>query len=179
MRGLREKLETMTEERDVVVHPALLAALTAECPNTIMLVASPHPIDRYTCLVYALDFTEKPEYVSIAGRGLSVVFAGRAFAHRLLDQGLLTEVSPEEAHEGDLILYFDSEGCFKHAGLIIGGGRVRSKWGTGHLMEHELLEVPESYGTNVRFFKKPSYDETCKAFRFFAKERGMLFEEIS
>ena len=176
---LRRKLETMTQVRDVLRHPALLAALTRESPNTIRLVDSPHPLDRYTCLMHALDFTEKPEYTAVAERGFSVVFAGGAFAQWLLDKGLIAEASCEEAHEGNLVFYSDDEGRFKHAGLIIGGRRVRSKWGMGHLVEHELLEVPESYGTRVQFFKKPSYDEAYKSFRRFAEEFGMVFEETS
>jgi hypothetical protein len=179
MCGLREKLETMTHERDVLQHPALLASLTRDCPNTIRLVSSPYPIERYTCLMHALDFTEKTEYVAIAGRGLGLVFAGGRFAHLLLDEGLLAEKTREEAHEGDLVFYFDDDARFKHAGLITGGSRVLSKWGTGHLVEHELQEVPESYGTACRFFAKPSYDEAYTAFRRFAEECGTLFEEAS
>jgi len=179
MCDLRGKLETMTQERDVSRHPALLAALTLECPNTIGLADSLHPIERYTCLMHALAFTQKPEYIAIAERGLGSVFAGRRFAHWLLDESLLNEKTREEARDGDLVFYFDDEDQFRHAGLMIGGRRVRSKWGTGHLVEHELFEVPESYGTTLRFFKKPSYDEAYGAFRRFAEECGMLLEETA
>jgi len=166
----------MTEVPDVSKHPALLDALTRESPNTITLLDSPYPIERYTCLVHALDFAGKPEYVAIAERGFNVVFAGPAFAHWLLDKGLLYEVAPSNAHEGDLVLYFNEKRRFKHAGLSQGHHRVLSKWGIGHLFEHGLFEVPESYGTQARFFKKLPCDEAYAHFRAFAEEKGMLFE---
>jgi hypothetical protein len=83
-------------------HPALLDALTRECPNTIVLLASPYPLRRYTCAMHVFDFTEKSEYVAIAKRGFNRVFAGGAFVHLLLDEGLLKELVVSDAREGIL-----------------------------------------------------------------------------
>jgi hypothetical protein len=173
---LRKKLEEMTRVDDVSQHPVLLAALSREYPNTIVLLDSPHPIRRYTCMMHVLDFAEKPDYATIATHGRGEIFAASAFAHWLLDKGLLVELKQEDAREGDIVLYFNEDGRFKHAGLIGANGRVVSKWGTGHLYEHELLEVPECYGTTVRFFKGPSYDDAFDHFLQFAEDNGMRFE---
>jgi hypothetical protein len=175
---LRRRLQEMTEVEDGSQHPALLDTLTRDCPNTVVLLASPHPPRRYTCAMHVFDFTEKPEYVAIAERGFNRVFAGAAFVHLLLDEGLLNELVPSDAREGDLVLYFNEEGRFKHAGLNLGNNRVLSKWGSGHLFEHGLLEVPESYGTKVRFFKRLAYSEAYDHFRRFARESGMLLDEL-
>lgn len=174
MTKLRRKLQAMTEIDDVSRHPALLDAISAEHPNTIKLVDSPHPIRRYTCLVHAFNFTEQSEYVLIAESGFNVVFAGRQFAQWMIDHGHLVEVGTKEAPAGDLVFYFDAQGQFKHAGIISSGNRVVSKWGTGHLYEHEILDVPESYGTLVRFFKSLPFQEAIKRFIEFARENGML-----
>jgi hypothetical protein len=165
----------MTEVEDVTQHPALLAEITRDCPNAIVLLESPYPLGRYTCAMYVFDFTEKAEYVEIADRGFNRVFAGGAFMQGLIDRGLLHELGPAEAREDDLVVYFNDEGRFKHAGLCLRNNRVMSKWGTGHLFDHELFEVPESYGTHVRFFKKLPYKLAFEHFRRFAKENGILF----
>jgi len=172
-RALRERLEGMTRVDDVSQHPALLAALTRECPNTITLLDSIHPIGRYTCLMYVFDFVEKPEYVAIAGYVGGRIFAAGAFAHWLLDHGLLVEVTAPNAREGDIVIYFGEGGRFKHAGLSLATGRVISKWGIGHLYQHGFFEVPESYGTTIRLFKRLSYDDAFQYFEQFAEESGM------
>jgi hypothetical protein len=174
MHSLRRKLQAMTEMEDVSRHPHLLDALTRECPNTIRLLNSPHPIQRYTCLVHVLDFTQKEEYELIASPGFHVVFAGRAFAYRLIDRGSLVEITQLATQPRDFIFYFDEDGQFKHAGLILGNERAQSKWGVGHLYDHELFDVPESYGSSARFFKNLPYDQALDCFVDFAKEKGML-----
>jgi hypothetical protein len=174
MANLRQSLQAMTEVEDVSKHPALLQALTLEHPNTVKLLGSPHPIERYTCLVHAFNFTEQPEYVVIAKRGFNVVFAGRAFAHWMIEHGFLAEINQEDALEGDLVFYFNGEAEFRHAGLTTSNNRVISKWGTGHLYEHELLDVPDSYGTGVRFFRSMPYEEAIERFTEFAREKGMF-----
>lgn len=53
--------------------------------------------------------------------------------------------------------------------------RVTSKWGIGHLYEHELWDVPVSYGTSVRFLKQLPYELALDLFVQFAQKKGMLF----
>ena len=125
--------------------------------------------------MHVFDFVEKPEYAAIATHGLGKIYAAGAFAHWLLDTGVLTEIPQTDAREGDLVFYFGGEGRFKHAGLYRGRGQVVSKWGIGHLYQHGLFEVPESYGNNVRFFRNLSYDEGFGHFIRFAEERGKVF----
>ena len=175
MDSLRKRLQAMTEVEDVSQHPRLLQEIRGKCPNTIELLASPHPVGRYTCLVHVLGFAGCPDYEAIASRGFHVVFAGRAFAHWLIDRGALSEVSQPEAKTGDFVFYFDQDGRFMHAGLDRTNLRVTSKWGIGHLYEHELWDVPESYGTSVRFFKQLPYEEALDLFIQFAREKGMFF----
>lgn len=174
MSSLRTKLEEITRVEDVARHPPLLQAISAEFSNTVRLLDSPHPIRRYTCLVYVFNFTEQPEYVAIAERGFAVVFAGRQFANWMIARGYLSAINPSDALDGDLVFYFDAQGQFRHAGIVKGENRVVSKWGTGHLYEHGLLEVPESYGTQLRFFRSLPFEDAILRFIEFAREKGML-----
>jgi hypothetical protein len=172
---LRGRLQAMTEAQSKSEYLAMLAAVARDFPNAIVLLDSPYPIQRYTCLMHVFEFTEKPEYAAMASRGFNVVFAGPTFAHWLLEKQLLTEVGEAEVREGDLIFYFNEEGRMKHAGLSRGVDRVESKWGKGGLFQHGLVEIPSSYGTTRRFFRKIPYEEALEYFRRFAKEKGMLF----
>lgn len=172
---LRKRLEEMTHVHDVSRHPALIAALTRECPNTVTLLNSAHPVRRYTCLMYIFDFAEKPDYAAIATSGQGKIFAAGDFAHWLLANNLLVEVSQSDVREGDIVFYFSDAGRFKHAGRMLASGRVVSKWGTGHLYEHGVFEVPESYGAAARFFRGLSYEQAFEHFVRFAEEKGMRF----
>lgn len=173
--ALRNKLEEVFEAQDWSEYLSRLTAATRGFPNAIVLLNSPYPIERYTCVVHVFEFTEKPEFVAIASRGFNVVIAGPRFVEWLLEHRLLTEVSEAEMREGDLILYFDPSGRIKHAGLNRGNGRVESKWGKGGLFQHNIFEIPASYGSTVRFFRRIPSEEALQHFKQYAKEKGMLF----
>jgi hypothetical protein len=68
-----------------------------------------------------------------------------------------------------------ASGRFMHAGLVLANHRVASKWGVGHLYEHALWEVPQSYGSATRFLKRLCHDEAMDYFIQYAKDKGMLF----
>lgn len=170
---LRSRLQEMTEVEDISQHPSLLEALSLECPNSIRLLDSPHPIDRYTCLMHVFDLTEKPEYIHCAMRN---VYAGADFAHWLLNRFALGEKPLSEADDGDLVFYFNG-GQFKHVGILRGAGRVLSKWGSGHLYEHDLFEVPDSYGNEVRAFAHMAPEDAYYVFTLYAEEKGVEFED--
>lgn len=171
---LRNRLQEMTEVTDVSQHPAILTRLTRDVLNSIRILESEHPIDRYTCVMYAFAFTEKPEYTEIASFGLGRISAGPTFIHWLLAGNYLAELPQRNA--SDLVLYF-SNGHFKHVGVVGDRARTTSKWGIGHLYEHEALEVPSSYGDELRFYRALSYDDAYSCFVEFAKEHGMQFEQ--
>jgi len=172
---LRDRLQAMTEH-DVAQHRALLEALSIDCPNSIVLLESPYPIDRYTCVMHVFEFTEKPEYIAIAQCGLGNVFAGAEFAQWLIDHDLLHEIPRVDAVAGDLVFY-SNNGQLKHVAILAENERVVSKWGTGYLFEHGLFEVPSSYGTDLRFFKSIAYHEAYEHFTRFAEEKGIRFED--
>jgi len=144
-----------------------------EWPNSVRLLDSPYPIDQYTCLMHVFHFTDKPEYIHCAVRG---VYAGAEFAHWLLSRSELEEKPMPEADDGDLVFYFNGAE-FKHVGIFLGSGRVLSKWGTGHLYEHDLFEVPDSYGNEVRAFAHMMPEDAYYLFILYAEEKDKESEE--
>jgi hypothetical protein len=173
---LRKKLVAMTDADTEDQYLELFAAAIQNHPNAVTRLYSAHPIGRYTCFVHVFGFTEKPEYVAIARWGFNGQFAGPEFAHWMIDHQELKEVSEAEAQPGDMVMYFNDEGRLKHTGIYLGVNRVESKWGKGHLFEHDLFAVPESYGTTVKYFRKIPGEDVLESFKQFAREKGMFID---
>lgn len=173
---LRERLRQITETEDVSTHSILLEELSSEIQNTIQILESEYPIDRYTCFVYVFDFIEDPEYVGIASHGIGRVFAGTAFMNYLIDENYLKEISEEDVKVDDIVVYFN-ENEIKHAGQYKSKNRVISKWGIGNLYEHSNFEVPIQYGDTIRYYSKLDKEPALDYFVEFAKLNGILFDE--
>jgi hypothetical protein len=172
--SLRERLFDIAEHAELKDHLTLIELLRIEVHHTITPVASEYPIERYTCAVHAFDLTGDTTYVEIASFGFGRTFAGADFIQFLLDSNRLVECDPQYVRDGDLVIYF-SDGRFRHVGKLLSRGRLVSKWGTGHLYEHDLMEVPSSYGDHVRFFRAPTPPESLDLFLDYAETRGFQF----
>ena len=72
-----------------------------------------------------------------------------------------------------MAIYFDDASVFTHIGITIGHERVRSKWGSLGLFEHDLFDVPLNYGNTVRFFKPIAFDVAIELFYNFAQLQGV------
>lgn len=122
--------------------------------------------------MFALGIETDPEYFAMAQRCPEEVHAGTRFVRFLVDRGFLVEQpSPER---GLLIAYLE-ERRFRHIGKLTDRGRVQFKWGIGHLYEHALFEVPDSYGDALRFFCPVERDLVLEAFFEFAELHGASF----
>lgn len=165
---LRQELQEMTQNTNVADHVRLLKELTLKHPNSIQIVPSSDHISRYTCLMHALAFTEKQDYIDIVTSGDGRIFAGADFAHWLLKEGYLHPLCFNQLQVDDLVIYFCVD-RFKHIGLWKENNRVLSKWGTGNLYDHKLMEVPSSYGETVCFYRAISYQNAIAYFKRYAK----------
>jgi hypothetical protein len=109
----------------------------------------------FNCIAFAFGLHLSPDYEYIATCSSEFCpnhfFAHTAFAKYILDRGELQEVSQPET--GNIVIYFDSENAVKHAGSVVDQNLIRSKWGTGPVCDHPIWEVPESYGSVVRFYR--------------------------
>jgi hypothetical protein len=168
----RHRLKEITHIGDIERHVELIRELNL----SIEPVPSEFNLSRYTCIVYALELTEDPDYVAIASHGLGSVYAGTEFAQYLLLNHCLCEISEQAAKPGDLVFYFESDRVV-HAGKVAQPGRVISKWGIGQLLEHPTLAVPEQYGDSVKYFSPIDKEEILDVFVEFAKSKGMRFCE--
>lgn len=165
----------MTESgRKPSLHHDDLKAITKEIPNTIRVLDHELSEERYTCGMHALSLEQSDEYADIAGYGLGHVYAGPDFFGWIIANGHLDEVT--DAMDGDFLMYFN-QGRWTHIGRIVRPTRAVSKWGLGLLCEHDLSEVPEQYGDEVRFFRNPGPEASLDLFVRYAKARDVPFEE--
>ena len=124
--------------------------------------------------MHALSIVEDAEYIAIANAAPKEIFASPRFVERLIGRGGLHEV--HESTVGALVVYFD-HGAVKHIGRLLTATLVESKWGLGHLYRHELLEVPNNYGSDLRFFSAVDRDFTIDQYVEYAHENGVEFKE--
>ncbi len=165
---LRSELQAITQKHPTV-HPLLVDELKKRYPHSISIVCDSQgqPLRVLaSCYEHAFELTQFEGYEDISlcdyQEGLDRFIANSVFVRHLMEQGILREHSVPL--EGALVLYFDNDKPV-HAGLMKSASRVSSKWGSGHLWEHELWEVPSSYGDDVRFFERPDPREVFAAFK--------------
>lgn len=170
--GLRVSLDRITETLPADKHPEAIGSLQRETGHTIQLLESYHPVNRYTCAVHAFCLTEHPAYLAVASWGRGDVFAGSEFINFLLIREMLSPKLPGQEMRDDYIIYFDETG-FRHIGRISENARVISKWGTGHLWDHGLWEVPSTYGDDVRYFSGLEPTAARDLFMQFSESKGV------
>ncbi len=168
--ALRDRLQELTETRDVSRHPILLEGLKRSLPNSIecLSVSSGHL--RYNCVMYALGIHDSAEYVRMAMKCPEDVHASTSFLRFLMDEHETIRVSAPST--GDMGVYVECD-AVKHVGRVITGGRIHSKWGIGHLYDHSTEEVPSSYGSTVRFYKPIDAETALDQFARFAASHGV------
>ena len=71
------------------------------------------------------------------------------FIKHLLSKNILK--TKDVATLSDLVFYEDDSGLITHGGTMQSEDRVISKWMWGPIIEHDLLEVPSSFGDKIFF----------------------------
>lgn len=146
--NLRYALEEMIAANlDVASHAALLDEIAKQFPHSIKQIHFPYPepLDECNCVMYALNICPNPSCSP-----LGHYWANTNYVRSLIDDCHIAEVG-DHPQDGDLAIYF-KEGTVTHIGIAQSPGRIVSKWGIGNLYEHSPLEVPSSYGDEVRYF---------------------------
>lgn len=165
---LRSYLEDITNNGNVSSHRKLIESLRGIAPHSIAVLERSGDNLLYNCVMYALGLAQDPVFLDLLHELPSRIHASTAFIQFLVDEGYLVKsISPDV---GDLIAYHDNT-RFRHIGIVVDDGRVRSKWGVGLLYEHAPLETPYSYGNAVCFFRPLKREVVLNAFFEFAKSQ--------
>ncbi len=163
--ALRRRLDGVTHGVPDAAQLPLIARLADEYPHSIRLVLAADEGRRETwafnCHTFTFGLRDSEDVLRHVTRK---VFPNAAYVERLLAHVLIDTDEPVDA---DFVIYFDGD-TIQHSGIWV-GGRVHSKWGTGHLWEHALHEVPFRYGAEVRFFHSVPPEQCIAEFVAFAR----------
>ena len=165
---LRTRLTEITENGKPESHIDLIEGLRPQHPHSIVALTDVSSDLRYNCSMYAFGIEQNQEYVDLVMALPAHIHADTKFIEFLIDRGYLAET--DKPSPGLVAVYLDN-GQVRHIGRLVSEARVVSKWGLGHLYEHEVLEAPSSYGDKVRFFTPPLLGEVVALFRKYAKAR--------
>lgn len=158
--GVRRALPRQNAEMAPAGHRALIERLSKLTQHTIAFVE----YGEGTCGTYALKLWTDPRYRAIAAQ--LDLFAGKDFFGWLI--GRLDEL--QQPAPGCLAVYFNIERP-EHVGIVLEEvGRVRSKWGAMPVYEHGILEVPDDYGDEVKFYRLPDHAGMIALFVDYARE---------
>jgi hypothetical protein len=168
---LRQRLERITEEYTewvVGLQILAIAALREEWPHAISLIqeaviGEPRTYD-FNCHAFAFQLHELDAFWEIRLSKPDLRPTGRFVLDRLVPS--MESVDLREARRGDVGLHFD-EGGVTHSG-VLADRDIESKWGTAHRWQHRLFEVPSSYGSHARYFRRPASKSVVDAYLEFA-----------
>lgn len=160
---LRQKLEDAVKLNDFGDFARRLERLRHEHSHGITIIEmSISKLSTFNCYAYALGIWENSEYLrrkSESARDIPVVIS--ELVQSMLERGDFEPTNAESIQLDDMLLYFDGDDV-KHGARHLHrsnvGSIVRSKWGPNELFEHEMWEIPASYGDRVKFFKKPTLE---------------------
>ncbi|MDD4980938.1 MAG: hypothetical protein PHC54_06715 [Candidatus Omnitrophica bacterium] len=181
---LRRILQNITEQYigDIVgEQKQLVARLLNTYKHSISLKIEAVPNNpstfQYTCHMYSLDLVNSSEVEKIASR-YKDIFPSAEFIIFLIQRNILKEKTWDERANGDIIIYFDQDKPV-HSGKIY-LNKIVSKWGLANLWEHDIFEVPISYGNEVRVFASIQRSLSINAFIEFSKtkESSLIIDKI-
>lgn len=173
---LRRKIQEITDKyigHAVEKQKELIAQLSSEHTHSILLIKEAIPGDpstfQYTCHMYTFDLIGLSEVEKIAAEHEDI-FPGSDYVEFMITNKYLREKTWEEAKDGDVIIYFDN-GKPSHSGKIY-RNRIISKWGLANTWEHDIYEVPISYGEQFKIYSSIEQDSSLQAFIEYAKLKG-------
>ncbi len=160
----RNRLQQITQTTD---DWTVMIALGPEHPHSIREV-HPAATGRYNCFAFALGLHQSTKYLAVAAHS-PTAFANSAFVLHLIREGLVRPTDCTSSGEKLILYLFD--GTPKHAGLLT-GRRVTSKWGDGKFFEHEVYEVPVSYGSEIQCYVLPPRSQIESEFLSYAARQS-------
>ena len=163
---LREALDAISGPHNSVDsnHSEKVAALGAQFHHSILYIG--HGKERQQCFDYVFDIHR--DLIADARNG--VMF------HEFIQWYCSNALTADP--RGELVIYF-RDAHAEHVG--VGRERIISKWGLNPIYEHEIMEVPESYGDKFLRYRRPLQGDAVRAFIEFVRrhpryEDCLLFE---
>lgn len=168
---LRLALQQIDDQIALPLQRGAVERLSGRQPHALRLIEESTGAggpQAYNCFMYALDLCGLDEsLLRTYERQALQLDIGSEFSAGLVNGGL-DSIADEERAPGTIAIYFNLGGPV-HAGLLMPNGLVQSKWGMGHLWQHDLFELRADYGE-----RKSGSFVGCHATRSFDATPGTL-----
>lgn len=169
---LRHELQRITDEYTglvVQLQVPSIEGLRERWRHNIRLVQAavvgdPHTYN-FNCHAFTFSLYEANEFWELRLANPQLIATGQFVLERLVPA--MRPLRRNESKLGDIALYFDGA-RITHSG-VRSGRAIESKWGTAHRWRHGVFEVPWSYGTRVRYFRRPAAEDVLATYLAFAK----------
>jgi hypothetical protein len=170
--SLRNRLNEITNNGKPEDHSCLIDKLSSEIAHSIKVLTKPESNLNFNCVMYALSIKDIPQRIQLPKDDSDYFYADTYFVQLLINHKYMAE---EQQLVNDCVIVYYDKYKIKHIGRLISESRVISKWGLGHLYEHDFFETPSDYGDTVRFFEPPSYKMVIQLFRKYSCGKGFRF----
>jgi hypothetical protein len=150
---LRKKLDALIATTPETYGAAWTALCEEEAHNVLSILGTD---PTYNCHAYSLQVNTLPEFKKM-GREWDEyeTMVSSAFMGKLLDNGVLKPARREGFAVGPVVLYMEGDRVTHSAVVSKTNKRLMSKWGSGRVYEHDLYEVPATYGDKVLVVEAP------------------------
>ncbi len=143
---LRERISEITKDSIPTKHGKLIEKIKNEFKHNIILISNPNFIDTTEdCFLFVMEKILKKDEIKKLG---DIDTNNIENIDRLINKGFL--LLHDEYKENDKIVIYLHENKIMHFGWIENESVV-SKWGKGLIWEHQLFEVPITYGSTVKY----------------------------
>jgi hypothetical protein len=136
-------------------HPEKVAALKAKFHHSIRYLCDGNECQQ--CFDYAFDI--HPDLIRDARNGM--IF--HEFIQWYCNHELIEKVN------GELVIYFNGDHA-NHVG--VGREQIKSKWGLHPIYEHQIMELPESYGDKFKRYHVPPGRDAVLAYIEFVRRHS-------
>lgn len=151
--ALRNLLDKIVSEKNSENwwRPELFEKNTlSQLPKSLIILQTPPDEERnYNCYIFAFGLQDHA--FLLGNEGWEYTKNLDKFIEKMIANGDLEKL--DSAQDGAMVLYRTDGGQISHTGLINKEGRVISKWSWGPLLDHNLYDVPKSYGDRVEYYQ--------------------------
>ncbi len=122
-------------------------------PEELKIIQFPPPEGKnHNCYVFAFGLEKDDSFLMPNKRTPASSSLTSSNVQRMVNNGVLIEI--KEPERGDYIIYRNASNQITHAGIVKEADSIVSKWGTGPVVEHQVLAVNPNYGTHISYYKK-------------------------
>lgn len=130
--------------------------------NSVAVLPENFVMAKYNCFVYAFGLVSDPDFIYFGNTPPKYEINSKLVDH-LIKYDRLRQVNKIEVETGDYIFYKRGNN-YTHAGIVLDGINVISKWGTEDhaIRKHKIEDAYLNFGKDTIFFRRMPSEEIKK-----------------